>query len=53
MTKDIKKQTFVASDILRIFKRIPDEDSAAMVIILPGVNQEWLICTVVRFHHQM
>lgn len=46
MTKDIKKQTFVASDILRIFKRIPDEDSAAMGYNTTWCKPEWLICTV-------
>ena len=39
LNKEVKKQTFVAADILRILKRIPEEDSLAWDIIQHGVNQ--------------
>ena len=46
LNKENKKHTFVAADILRIFKRIPEEDSLAMGYNTTWCKPEWLICSV-------
>ena len=46
LTREIKRQDYTPADILRIFRRISDEDCIALGFNPKWCRPEWFICTV-------